>query len=453
MSGSLSAVANIGALQAETTTTLPGGQCYVLGYDTSADGGEGAFIYVSTDTTSADNGGTIIVDTSGRRWYRADAGAAAFNVRWFGAVGTNSATTPFNNTIKAAIAAGVAVYVPGGTYVVSDLTTIGPKANLSIFGDGRYQSIIETDSATATVLTFGGFWLSVRDIHFTSSVTRTAGAYINITTGSHEFTRCLFDGYYQGVSGQASIGFIRDCTFTAGVAGAVGILVNGYSGGLVITDCYLYQNTASLRAGIEIVNSGDVQLIGTSAIGCGTGLLIDPSTGESVSAVWATNCFFDHSQSNGVAIIPSGTGGVSRCTFTQCWMSSSGTAGTGNGTEISQGSGSIAGVEFANCTMILNAGNGLVVYAATDIKVNGGLYAGNTASGVAVAGAAIGFTITGTAAGAYGGCSGNGVYGIQVAAVAANDYIISLNRTAGNTSAGVSDSGTGSTKYVSANIA
>ena len=45
----------------------------------------GFFQRDDADTTSADNGGTIIVDASGRRWKRLFVGAV--NVKWFGAVG------------------------------------------------------------------------------------------------------------------------------------------------------------------------------------------------------------------------------------------------------------------------------------------------------------------------------------------------------------------------------
>ena len=43
---------------------------YIQGYYTSGDGGEGFFWRNTADTTSTDNGGTIIIDGSGIRWYR-----------------------------------------------------------------------------------------------------------------------------------------------------------------------------------------------------------------------------------------------------------------------------------------------------------------------------------------------------------------------------------------------
>jgi hypothetical protein len=58
----------------------------VEGYSSNLDGGEGSFWLNATDTTSSDNGGTIIVDAAGNRWYRQ--GRDQFiNVKWFGATG------------------------------------------------------------------------------------------------------------------------------------------------------------------------------------------------------------------------------------------------------------------------------------------------------------------------------------------------------------------------------
>jgi len=65
----LPVVDTIAALRA--FTTIPASKTItVLGYTTNNDGGQGTFIRMPSDTTSADNGGTIIVDVYGSRWYR-----------------------------------------------------------------------------------------------------------------------------------------------------------------------------------------------------------------------------------------------------------------------------------------------------------------------------------------------------------------------------------------------
>ncbi|MEG5807941.1 hypothetical protein UXN58_23840, partial [Enterobacter hormaechei] len=53
-----------------------------LGRASKRDGGEGWFFLDSTDTTSADDDGTVLVDASNRRWKRAFDGSK--KAAWFG---------------------------------------------------------------------------------------------------------------------------------------------------------------------------------------------------------------------------------------------------------------------------------------------------------------------------------------------------------------------------------
>lgn len=67
---------------------------YVTGYLASAtpSGIAGMFVRDDSDTTSTDNGGTVIVASNGKRWKRSFSGSV--NVKWFGALGNNSSNTP-----------------------------------------------------------------------------------------------------------------------------------------------------------------------------------------------------------------------------------------------------------------------------------------------------------------------------------------------------------------------
>lgn len=59
-----------------------GNQIKCLGRDNIFDGGQGCFLLDNIDITSPDNGGTILIDSAGRRWKRQFSGA--IDVRWFG---------------------------------------------------------------------------------------------------------------------------------------------------------------------------------------------------------------------------------------------------------------------------------------------------------------------------------------------------------------------------------
>jgi hypothetical protein len=118
---------NIAALQALSTATSALPTQVQLTYNYVAGDGGGVFRYDSTDTTSADNGGTIIVDALNRRWKRQYSGA--INVRWFGATGLD-ATADQSAAIFAAVAACEAagrgtVYFPDGTYRFKNLRSLG----------------------------------------------------------------------------------------------------------------------------------------------------------------------------------------------------------------------------------------------------------------------------------------------------------------------------------------
>lgn len=114
----------IAELRSDTAPTAPDGLYYV----TDA-GREGEFAYDANDASSADDGGTIFVSVSGKRYKRL-AGhwpASVYNVRWFGAKGINTAddSAAFQAAINqaqeqyAVDKTGGMVYVPPGKYRVT----------------------------------------------------------------------------------------------------------------------------------------------------------------------------------------------------------------------------------------------------------------------------------------------------------------------------------------------
>lgn len=86
----------------------------------------GMFVRDDADTTSEDNGGTVIV-ANGKRWKR-DTGAAV-NIKWFFLAGEANHTGMFSR----AMAAARRVHVPAGEYIVSDARF---ASDTEIFGDG-----------------------------------------------------------------------------------------------------------------------------------------------------------------------------------------------------------------------------------------------------------------------------------------------------------------------------
>jgi|LakMenEpi03Aug12_release.lakeMendotaPanAssembly.Ray.scaffolds.fasta_scaffold93873_6 parallel beta-helix repeat protein len=117
----------------------------------AGDGG-GVFRYDASDTTTADNGGTVIVDAAGNRWKRQYAGP--LNAKWFGARGDNSTndTTALQNALNAA--ANGALFVPAGTYLTDPLSG---SANCEIYGSSAGGCILKHRGAVvsdASILSF-----------------------------------------------------------------------------------------------------------------------------------------------------------------------------------------------------------------------------------------------------------------------------------------------------------
>ncbi len=144
----MNSVLNIAAFRALTTAYAI---IYLQGYTAINDGGEGFFQYISTDTSSLDNGGTIIVDAAGHRYHRAEAGD--INVKWFGAMGDG--VTNDTATIQAADTYartfGGRVFLPGGTYMVSQLVLYSGS---NWRGVGREATIIQQIVGSNTDLVY-----------------------------------------------------------------------------------------------------------------------------------------------------------------------------------------------------------------------------------------------------------------------------------------------------------
>jgi hypothetical protein len=183
ISGSFSVLPNIAALRGNTQSLT---EVSVLGYYSGSDGGEGLFWYNSSDTTSADNSGTIIVDANNRRWYR-QTGQILYSVKWFGAYGDNTHddTVAVNATIAwVESQSGGIVWFPAGTFKLTN--------TLAITGQGI---TLGGSNKGATTLAFTGM--------STDCITAigTSGSYLlGITIENMQLT-------HPGVTGGRSIAF------------------------------------------------------------------------------------------------------------------------------------------------------------------------------------------------------------------------------------------------------
>lgn len=159
-------IVSVAAVRALTTATLPSTHTTIslLSWHVGLRFGGGLFQYDSTDTTSADDGGVVLVDASSRRWKRL-LGDASLTPQMFGAKadgvydgglsgfnGTDD-TQAFANALAFSNTNGKTLHVPAGNYRFARKTTYTdtyslpfPNAgNWTIEGEGYDKSIFLMD--------------------------------------------------------------------------------------------------------------------------------------------------------------------------------------------------------------------------------------------------------------------------------------------------------------------
>lgn len=147
LDGVITEVTNYAALRAYTGALT---KLVAKGHTAANDGGLGIFRVDASDTTSTDNGGTILVGTDGRRWKRDFSGVV--NALWFGVVGdgvTND-TTAIGNAITYCSNNKKRLYFPGGkTYSMTSFTISG-HYYVDMFSDPANRArFLTTDTAAA----------------------------------------------------------------------------------------------------------------------------------------------------------------------------------------------------------------------------------------------------------------------------------------------------------------
>lgn len=170
-------VNNIAALR--SISGLRNQRAFVLGYYQPNDLGGGQYYLDPTDTTSLDNGGSIIVGTDGSRWKLKHNGL--LSIGQFGAKSDDMSDnlTFINNTVNAVKALGKGrVYCPAGIFRVSGTISINVIAgNLLFEGAGRGLTIIRNTSANLPTIDIptGSYYVTVQNLTLDRAVTATSG--------------------------------------------------------------------------------------------------------------------------------------------------------------------------------------------------------------------------------------------------------------------------------------
>jgi hypothetical protein len=419
---SVGTVITIANLRALTSSVYAGGLVFVEGYFALQDGGEGMFCWASNDTTSADNGGTIIVDSSGRRWYR-EASGQPKNIRWFGGnPSVSDCTAAYTAALATIKAPGGMLFFPKGTYTfLSSPTFIYPSGQfaLTLLGEGADATIMNWPSGSGLAFVASSPLHTIHLRDFTASTGVAGGTTVGIALtnsiqGGNFGQNDLFRVTFRGSDGGAATSYWNTS-------------LSNFGWGNFAYDACLFYGPASGGAGIGAhvsgVSSGAFKyslvhnFAKSSWFNLGQGLIYD----SYVQGVALSQCNFTNGTTD--IIIPSGAVGA-----TQLAISDSQFAGSGERILLN---GPIASVILTNNLIYIAANQiGLAfnaIYGQCAIT-------GNVFSGMSVTGS---FGINVNATGYTNVITGNVFYGlgngINLAGANTGGWIVALNNYSGST--------------------
>lgn len=338
---------------------------------------------------------------------------------------------------------GGVVYLPPGTYnVASTLSIANPGVHLR--GSGTTGTLVRTTSPTADIINVTAWETSVRELRLDSTVTRTAGSAIRMSSVHQSVVdgvnmRNQFNGINM-VSDTATI-FISNGYWSNFRPGGVGLWVQDsndqFISNIVMEQADYEANVPT--AGIRIQRSGGIWVTNVDVIRMGVGLLVDPPASKPVYWMTFLAAFFDGCTS-GIMIRPQfGCPGVLGCTFTSCWTSTS----VNDGVLLDGTLATIDGMQFLGHRSFNNGRDGFRVMGSgtSNWWIDASGFSGNSrsasnvADGVRVVGAHGYFAIRNSKCGPQAGYFNTQRYGVYVDS-GSFSYMITGCYTSGNVSGG-----------------
>ena len=348
--------------------------------------------------------------------------------QWFGAKGDGASDDA--SPIQKALNFFSRIMFRSATYKIG--TTITIPSNCYIYGNG---ATFYTKNAIPRMWYIPS---TSQDVHIEKiNCNGDAPDFTAFQVEGHRvwFDECTTFNVNIGIVSRGSRHYINKCDLRANV----GILIETSAEVKSISDCVI----AVSNIGIRITGGAGIRISNCDIMGGNHNLLVDPNSGV-VASVVCENVFFDQGAQGCVRMVPTGTGVIVRCKFSNCWMSgSSGSRGVALGVNVK-------GIQFDSCDIYGNAADGIFI-AGQGIIVSNCQIAGNGGSGVSVGGGTTDFVITGNIIGPTGDFGAN-VWGVFINSGASDRYVITGNMLKGNTAGAISDGGTGTNKVVANNV-
>lgn len=345
---------------------------------------------------------------------------------------------------------GGVLVLPPGAFRYSFLDV---PSNVVLRGSGQGSTILYSTQLTDNTIVMHSS-SGIEDLVLSSSAPRTAGRNIAIDGNGSFVRRLTIYNYYIGIDVvNLAVGVSID-SVTFGlpslVPGGCMVLGSNYSN-LKVHAVIGTGPAAGLQPsyGIRLLNGDTCFISDTNITLHGAALSFDNPANLNIYATHISNSLFDSAIGHSNCEM-TGAGNVYDTKFVNVWF------GLGNqqGCLINpSGAGVVDGVGFSNCEFPDNGDSGLRVNGvnAKNIFVDGG-WSGSNAFGYNFSGGCSHFRINGVRAGNVAGRGPNTAGGIVIQAGASDYYTITGCDLSLNGGPGLSDSGTGTHKFINGNL-
>lgn len=246
-------VDSIASLRALSSSTFT--RAFATGYSGASDGGGGPYQLNPSDTTSADNGVTIIVATDGGRWYLQHNGTVCFKQCGGREDGVTDDLAAWNRALAlcgSSSVGSISELVFSGTSVVSGQVSI-QNSNTSIRGMSRNARILAQGGKNFQYVLYGSALSNIQLRNFTVDANQQNRASVLTTTGY-----CVL---LTGCSGCVADGMIVQNSIGYGTASAVGFQLGGSGSNNIIRNSFALNCGIAGRASDGFYCSNDYSLL------------------------------------------------------------------------------------------------------------------------------------------------------------------------------------------------
>jgi|GEM_PF-3720132 len=347
------------------------------------------------------------------------------------------------------------VYFPAGAYLLNSglnvrvstrLVGAGPKETFLYFAltSGSSNNLISINASSGGVIWYGGGINEISIVDLTAS-SNTTGVYVeNVVDGIYQNVNLT--GMHVGWSFSNGLNRIWNTQISTlgGVAStAIGVLADGASCGVSIFDSLIQSNTApanQIGVGYLFRNGASPTMRAANTYGCSKGCQL---TAVGATMYWPelVDCQFDTASDTGLLINTGAGGAIFGMSIVNLWCGTF----AGYGVHITQGVGTINGLNFVGGRIFSNTHAGFFIESGSNISISNMIISGNGSGsnpGIAVLGPVAGLLLTGNRIGASSQFGATQNYGIQLGAFAISNCVIVANNLTGNIAAGIINSST-----------